>query len=81
MPWKVKREHLGNYHARMLRLLIRRQEGRALSDEESKRLGSWLRKLEQAGEVVHYDLDYAWGFKLVPRREGVDEGYVREPDK
>lgn len=82
MPWKgIKREHLGNYHARMLRLLMRRQAGKPLSDEDARRLGSWLRDLEKVNGVVHYDPDYEYGFAVVPRRDEIDLSYVREPDK
>ena len=80
LPWKLKQEHSDSYDAYMLRLAGRIEQGKPLSDDEQRRFDSWTRRLAEAGCVVHYEPRSKQGFWWVPRREGVDTGYIRRPD-
>lgn len=57
LPWRVQVHHLKEYPARMLRLLGRQRAGGELSDNEAKRLQSWLGMLAEHDAVVGYDPD------------------------
>lgn len=70
LPWKVRREHLNEYPARMLRLLGRRDTMGDLTEAQGKKLDSWLRKLNEQNAVIGYDPDSRWGFAAVPRKPG-----------
>lgn len=66
LPWKVKTQHGQNYHAKMLRLLGRRDQGLPLTEEqEEKRLIPWLNKLKLTHSVVVYDERTPKGFYLI----------------
>jgi hypothetical protein len=72
LPWRVKVEHITEYPARMLRLLGRRRAGGVLSDDEGKRLDSWLAQLEAEHAVVGYDPDSKFGFYYIERNDKTD---------
>lgn len=65
IPWKVKAQHGQNYHAKMLRLMGRRDSGLPLNEEQEKRLTAWLNKLKLEHSVVVYDERTPEGFYLV----------------
>lgn len=67
IPWRVKNEHLREYPARMLRLLGRRRSNSDLTDEENRRLDSWLTRLNSENAVVAYDPESVTGFVYVDR--------------
>lgn len=78
IPWKVKVGHLNEYPARMLRLYGRRRDGYSLTDEEAKRLESWLLMLDSENAVVGYDPDNEeQGFHYVLSQTG--DGYMDIP--
>lgn len=80
IPWNVKREHRWEYPVVMLRVEVRRREGRELRDIDAKRLESWKRQLTEGGLVVHYDPETDEGWWYVPAREGIDLDLIREPN-
>ena len=77
IPWRVRVRHNHEYPLVMLRLLARRNSGEELTDEQSKRLDSWLSRLERDKVVVAYAPDTEEGFFYVPRERG-DKNYVRK---
>ena len=73
LPWRVETRHLTEYPARMLRLLGKRRAGGQLTDNENKRLDSWLQALAEANAVVGYDPDCeGQGFHYVDPLPGAD---------
>ena len=68
LPWKMNDGHSMKYQARMLRLLARRHMMNELNAEETRRLDSWLIKIEESDAVVGYDPNK--GFAYIPRRDG-----------
>ena len=70
LPWTVKVEHAKHYAARMLRLLGRRLSDVRLSQEDAKRLDSWLNTLKANHAVVAYAPETAEGFFYVDANEG-----------
>jgi hypothetical protein len=54
LPWRVKQEHIRQYPARMLRLLGKRRANMPLTEDETKRLDSWLDLLDRERAVVAY---------------------------
>ena len=74
LPWRVSKQHAMAYPARMLRLMGRRSAGLKLTEEETERLESWLRKLEEDEAVVVYVPDTEQGFYYIqaePDRAGI----------
>ena len=65
LPWVVHTDHIKHYAARMLRLLGRRDNGLPMSEENTKRLDSWLARLRQEGLIVAYLPDSEAGFHYV----------------
>lgn len=72
LPWRVKMEHIAEYPARMLRLLGRRRSGGELSEDENKRLDSWLSQLEAEHAVVGYDPNSKFGFYYIEKDDKTD---------
>ena len=62
LPWTVRSEHQRDYPAKMLRCLARRRRGEPITDTESKRLDSWLARMERDGTVVVYDPEYGFAY-------------------
>lgn len=54
IPWNVHPSHDLEYPLRMLRLLGRRRHGRGMTEEEERRLDSWLEKMASDARVVVY---------------------------
>lgn len=65
LPWKVKAEHGQHYAAKMLRLMGRRDMGLPLTEEQSRRLDSWLETLVDTHSVVAYAPETVDGFHYV----------------
>lgn len=84
LPWRMKAEHVSLAVPRGLRLAMRVKEGGAEAErmpEYLRREGEgFIRTLDELDAVIHYDPDVAPYFFRVPRRHGIDEGLVREPD-
>ena len=81
MPWSpIREEHRQKYLARMLRAAHRRESGMENAPPIERMLDSFLRDVEERDYVVTYEPDTEEGFFRVPRRHGIDEGLVREPD-
>lgn len=57
IPWTLKAKDLRAYPIRMLRLLGNRRAGNHLTDDETKRLDSWLARMEMENAVVAWDPD------------------------
>lgn len=72
IPWRVKTGHLKEYPLRMLRLLGRRRRGDTLNADETKRLDSWLKKLDEEHAVVGYDPDSRFGVYYVEKDDDTD---------
>jgi len=67
IPWVVKIEHQRDYPAKMLRCLGRKRAGLVITDEEQKRVTSWMDRMERDGTVVAYDSTRGFGYG--PRSE------------
>lgn len=81
IPWAVKPEHRHSHAVSMLRAEARRRAGKTLTPLMEDMLDTWLRGLEEEDQVVHYDPDTPEGWWYVPRRPGVDNDLIREPDR
>lgn len=82
VPWTpIRPEHRDKYLVRMLRALHRREMGMKSAPVIEAQLDTFLRSMEEGGWVVDYDpvKHPEEGFIRVPRREGIDEGLIREP--
>jgi len=79
VPWKLKPEHRHANAARLLRSQARKEQGLPIGPSLQKQLERWIAGLLIENEVIHYHPETREGFWRVPRREGIDEWYVREP--
>lgn len=79
LPWRMKTEHVNLSIPRGLRLAMRVQAGEEMPDYLRQQGEGFLRTLEETDTVIHYEPDVAPYFFRVPRREGIDNGLVREP--
>ena len=79
VPWKLKAEHRWLNSARMLRTLARLERGLPVGPSLEAQVKVWKEGLEEEGSVITYDPDTKEGFWRVPRRPGIDLGWVREP--
>ena len=73
IPWSLSGGDLKSYPVRMLRLLARQRRGLALGEEESKRLQSWLDRMEEEEVVVAHDPDRNPSIFYVRRRPTDDD--------
>jgi hypothetical protein len=80
IPWKLKPEHRHLHAARMLRTLARMEAGREIGVSLQKQVKTWREGLELENSVITYDPDTPEGFWRVPRRPGIDLGWVRDPN-
>ena len=62
LPWTVRSEHQRDYPAKMLRCLARRRRDEPITESESKRLDSWLARMERDGTVVVYDPEFGFAY-------------------
>lgn len=80
LPWHMKPEHVNLAVPRNLRLAMRLKAGDTDMPAYLRQQGEgFLRTLEDAGAVIHYEPDIPPFWFRVPRREGIDEGLIREP--
>lgn len=81
MPWRpIRQEHRQRYLARMLRAAHARDNGMpARSARVERMLDNFLADMRARDFVVDYVPETEEGFFRVPRRPGIDLGYVREP--
>ena len=70
IPWRLKGADIKAYPIRMLRLLGHRRAGDDLTDEENKRLDSWLETMERENAVVAWDPDSTPSVFYTDRQEG-----------
>ena len=77
IPWAVEPEHRYDKNVRCLRIEARLQAGEEIGPSDFRLWRAWRQRLEAGDLVVHYDPED--GFMLVPRREGIDLGFIREP--
>jgi hypothetical protein len=80
LPWTVRNEHTMGYPARMLRLLGRRRSNQPLTDNDTRLLDSWLRRLADANLVVAYSRDIADGWLYVDAIYGDPARGIGDPD-
>lgn len=82
IPWRIKTEHSGTHYLhRMLQLYARDSSGKPLTVKHQQMLRRFKDRCEELDAVVQYDPDHEKGpWLLVPRREGIDTGYVRNPE-
>ena len=81
LPWHMKPEHVNLAVPRNLRLAMRLQAGDTDMPPYLRQQGEgFMRTLEETGAVIHYEPDVSPHWFRVPRREGIDEGLIREPD-
>lgn len=81
IPWAVKPEHRYRHAVKMLRAAARVNAGVELDPNTAEDFETWSHSLQEQDAVVHYDPETDAGFFYVPRRTGVDEGYIREPER
>lgn len=79
IPWHVLAQHRNHYDVAMLRAEGRRRAGLPLAEGQAARLEAWLKKINEANVVIHYDPDTAQGFWQVPARKGED--LIRRPKR
>lgn len=80
IPWKLKPEHRHLHAARMLRSLARLDAGLDIGESLKVQVKTWREGLELEDSVITYDPETPEGFWRVPRRHGIDLGWVREPN-
>ena len=81
IPWTIAVEHENHYARRCLRFWAMEQSGKPLRDHEAQMLRKFKEKLDERDLVVQYDPRHPKGpFIYVPRRAGIDTGYVRNPE-
>lgn len=80
VPWKLREEHAKTAPANAIRWYARREAGLPLSPEESIKLERMVAHLDLKGGVLHYEPELPGGWRIVPRRDGIDTGIVRNPD-
>lgn len=86
IPWKVKRGkgHQETYEHRMLRAWAKRETGDDLTEKERRSLEIFEAKMHACGMVIHYErerpADLGGPWMRVPRREGIDTGWIRNPE-
>jgi len=81
IPWAVKSEHRWAYPLVVLRMEARKRAGHELTPLDEQRLASWKETLAEKDLVVHYDPDTDEGFFYVPRRVGIDNDFIRQPER
>lgn len=82
LPWKnIKPEHLRLNVPRQLRAAMHLAAGDEQPPVVEMQARRFIDELDRLGAVIHYDPDLEPYWFRVPRRPGVDLGFVREPDK
>ena len=80
LPWTIQPAHRNLYVAKCLRLEGQRRAGGEMSAAKTAELQRRLDKLADEDVVVHYDPDTEAGWFYVPRRHGIDEDLIRNPE-
>lgn len=83
LPWRMRAEHVNLAIPRALRLAMRVQRNDPEDEMPAylRREGEgFIRTLQELDAVIHYDPDTPPFWFRVPRRTGVDEGLIREPE-
>lgn len=84
IPWgPIRSDHAGHLLVRRLRSYSKRQQGKPLSETESRLLDEWIKYMEGGNKwglpmAVHYDRHDDEGFWLEPRQHG-DRDYISPP--
>lgn len=78
VPWKTSETARNQNLVQGLRALDAAERGEELSACQRKVGNALRRRLVSGGLVVDYDRD-GEAFVLVPRRRGVDKGWIRDP--
>jgi len=79
IPWQVRQEHHNKGWYLHLHAAARLADGLPVSKNQKLAFESWWADMQDLGYVVTYEPDT--GFYPVPKREGIDNGYIREPDR
>lgn len=78
IPWRVKLSDSTHYTLSRLRSTARARAGGKLSKPSAGSWSAFREEMEEnPGLVVHYDRVNGW--VLVPRRDGIDNDYIRDP--
>lgn len=80
IPWKLRPEHRHLHAARMLRTQARLDAGLEVGASLLSQVTTWREGLEIENSVITYDPETKEGFWRVPRRPGIDTGWVRDPN-
>lgn len=78
-PWKVRPEHRGKGADVHLTYLARMLAGKPVPADREKSTRHFWEDMKERNLVLSYSPDL--GFFAVPRREGIDGPYIREPDR
>lgn len=81
VPWTIDGAHRWSYALSMLRMEAGRRAGAGLSEDDARRLETWLANLRDGDLVIDYNPGTDVGFCHVPRRRGIDHDLIREPDR
>jgi len=76
LPWSVAEAHRDDTAYTVVRNYLRREAGFQMSALHASQLETWMRDLDETGQVIDYDPKV--GFTRVPRRDG--EVVYRPPD-
>jgi len=77
-PWKVRKEHQGKGADVHINYLARILQGLPVPPDREKSTRNFWAQLHEQNLVITYSPDL--GYVTVPRREGVDGPYIREPE-
>lgn len=80
IPWRLLPQHRHLHAARMLRTQARLEAGMEVGPSLRRQVQTWREGLELEGSVIAYDPETEEGFWRVPRRPGIDVGWVRNPE-
>ena len=81
IPWRIKTEHSRTHYLhRMLQLYARDMSGKPLTPKQAGQLRRFKDRMDADKAVVHYDPDHPDVWLAVPRRDGIDTNYIRNPE-
>lgn len=81
VPWSpIRPEHRDKYLYRILRAHHKREKGEPNSPQWEIMLDAFLRSAEEEDFVIGYWPETDEGFYRIARREGIDEGLIRNPE-
>jgi len=78
IPWDVREEHRSRGWDLHLHTASRLLDGLTVKPADRSAFSSWWKSMQRRNLVVDYDPET--GYVGVPRRDGIDAGYIREPD-